>query len=101
MLELAGDTPEERRAAAREHVPAAMIELFEERLPAMANELAAGRAGLADGVGLYHMLLEGVVFDAGQHALLEDTDDRCPASAKACSASSATSAGTSASACAA
>ena len=49
-----------------------MIELFEERLPAMAGDLAAGRAGLADGVGLYHMLLEGIVFDAGQQALLAD-----------------------------
>jgi ribonucleoside-diphosphate reductase beta chain len=72
VIGLGGDTPEERRAAAREHVPAALLELFEERLPAMAGDLAAGRAGLADGVGLYHMLLEGVVFDAGQHALLTE-----------------------------
>jgi ribonucleoside-diphosphate reductase beta chain len=79
VLELGGDTPEERRAAAREHVPAPLLELFEERLPAMAGDLAAGRAGLGDGVGLYHMLLEGVVFDAGQHALLgETTDDGLP-----------------------
>jgi ribonucleoside-diphosphate reductase beta chain len=75
VLELPGETPGERRAAAREHAPAAMLELFEERLPALAEELAAGRAGLADGVGLYHMLLEGVVFDAGQHAILEDVTD--------------------------
>jgi ribonucleoside-diphosphate reductase beta chain len=79
VLELPGETPDDRRAAAREHVPAALLELFEERLPAMADELAAGRAGLAEGVGLYHMLLEGVVFDAGQHAILEDvTDDALP-----------------------
>ena len=52
-----------------------MLELFEERLPAMAAELAAGAAGLAEGVSLYHMLLEGVVFDAGQHALLDDLAD--------------------------
>jgi ribonucleoside-diphosphate reductase beta chain len=44
----------------------------------MADELAAGRAGLAEGVGLYHMLLEGVVFDAGQHAILEDAGDELP-----------------------
>src|SRR5206468_5450762 len=75
VLELAGETPAERRAAAREHAPAAILELFEERLPGVAEELAAGRAGLADGVGLYHMLLEGVVFDAGQHAILEDLTD--------------------------
>ena len=41
----------------------------------MAAELAAGRTGLADAIGLYHMLLEGVVFEAGQHALLDDLDD--------------------------
>jgi ribonucleoside-diphosphate reductase beta chain len=30
-------------------------------------------------VGLYHMLLEGIVFDAGQHALLDDlADDALP-----------------------
>ena len=75
VLGLPGDTPEERRAAARAHVPPAMLELFEERLPAMAAELAAGRTGLSEGVSLYHMLLEGVIFDAGQHALLEDLAD--------------------------
>ena len=93
----------ERRAAARAHVPAAFLELFEERLPAMAAELAAGRTGLLEGVSLYHMLLEGVVFDAGQKALLDDLERRRPAggAARASSAWSATSAGTSASACAA
>jgi ribonucleoside-diphosphate reductase beta chain len=52
-----------------------MLELFEERLPAMAAELGAGRTGLSEGVSLYHMLLEGVVFDAGQRALLDDLSD--------------------------
>jgi ribonucleoside-diphosphate reductase beta chain len=75
VLGLPGATPEERRAAARAHVPAAMLELFEERLPEMAAELAGGRAGLAEGVSLYHMVLEGIVFDAGQHALLDDLAD--------------------------
>jgi len=75
VLGLPGDTPADRRAAAREHVTPAMLDLFEERLPAMAAELAEGRAGLDEGVSLYHMLLEGVVFDAGQHALLDDLDD--------------------------
>jgi ribonucleoside-diphosphate reductase beta chain len=79
VLGLPGATPAERRAAARGDVPPAMLELFEERLPAMAAELGAGRAGLGEGVGLYHMLLEGVVFDAGQHALLDDlADDALP-----------------------
>src|SRR5215218_5212155 len=75
VLGLSGAGPAERRAAAREHVPAGFLELFEERLPAMATELAEGRRGLGEGVGLYHMLLEGVVFDAGQHALLDDLAD--------------------------
>jgi ribonucleoside-diphosphate reductase beta chain len=75
VLALPGATAGERRAAARAHVPPAFLELFEERLPAMAGELAAGRSGLSEGVSLYHMLLEGVVFDAGQHALLDDLAD--------------------------
>ena len=75
VLGLPGETPAERRAAAREHVPAALLELFEVRLPAMAAELAAGRTGILDGVGLYHMVLEGAVFTAGQRALLDDLED--------------------------
>jgi ribonucleoside-diphosphate reductase beta chain len=75
VLGLPGDTPDERRAAARDHAPAAILELFEERLPAMSAQLAAGDSGLDEGVSLYHMLLEGVVFDAGQHALLDDLED--------------------------
>jgi ribonucleoside-diphosphate reductase beta chain len=75
VLGLPGDTPAKRREAAREHAPVGILELFEERLPAMASELAAGRTGLGEGIGLYHMLLEGVVFDAGQHALLDDLSD--------------------------
>jgi ribonucleoside-diphosphate reductase beta chain len=75
VLGLAGASPAERRAAARAHVTPAMLELFEERLPTTAAELAAGRIGLAEGVSLYHMLLEGVVFDAGQQALLDDLAD--------------------------
>jgi ribonucleoside-diphosphate reductase beta chain len=75
VLGLPGATPSERREAARGLVPAPLLALFEERLPAMAAELAAGRAGLGESVGLYHMLLEGVVFDAGQQALLDDLAD--------------------------
>jgi ribonucleoside-diphosphate reductase beta chain len=75
VLRLPGAARDERRAAARAHAPAAVLELFEERLPALAAELAAGRAGLAEGVGLYHMVLEGIVLAAGQHALLDDLAD--------------------------
>jgi rubredoxin len=72
VLGLPGATPAQRRAAARAHVPAAVLELFEVRLPALGAELAAGRTGLGEGVGLYHMLLEGIVLYAGQRALLDD-----------------------------
>jgi ribonucleoside-diphosphate reductase beta chain len=75
VLGLPGATPDERLAAARAHAPAAVLELFEVRLPALAAELAAGRIGLGEGVGLCHMLLEGIVFHAGQLALLDDLAD--------------------------
>jgi ribonucleoside-diphosphate reductase beta chain len=75
VLGLPGATPAERRAAARAYVPAGVLELFEVRLPALAAELAAGRTRLDDGVSLYHMVLEGVVFAAGQRALLDDLAD--------------------------
>jgi ribonucleoside-diphosphate reductase beta chain len=79
VLRLPGDTPADRLLAAREHVPAAFLELFEERLPAVAAELAAGHTGILDGVRLYHMVLEGAVFTAGQRALLDDlADDALP-----------------------
>jgi ribonucleoside-diphosphate reductase beta chain len=75
VLRLPGSTPAERRAAARAHAPAGVLELFEVRLPALAADIAAGRTGLGESVGLYHMLLEGIVFDAGQRALLDDLAD--------------------------
>jgi ribonucleoside-diphosphate reductase beta chain len=75
VLRLPGETPAERRAAAREHTTPAILELFEELLPTMAAELAAGQAGLSEGVSIYHMLLEGVVFNAGTQALLDDLAD--------------------------
>jgi ribonucleoside-diphosphate reductase beta chain len=52
-----------------------VLALFDERLPAMAAELTAGRAGLGEGVALYHMVLEGIIFDAAHHALRNDLAD--------------------------
>jgi ribonucleoside-diphosphate reductase beta chain len=75
VLRLPGGTPAERRAAAREYATPAILELFEELLPAMAAELTAGESRLGDGVSLYHMLLEGVVFNAGTNALIDDLAD--------------------------
>jgi ribonucleoside-diphosphate reductase beta chain len=53
-------------------VSPAFLELFEVRLPEAASS-APGEA-----VGLYHMVLEGVVFTAGQLALLELLDGQLP-----------------------
>lgn len=75
VLALPGDTAAERHTAARAHVPPAFVDLFEQRLPAVAADLAAGHTGLAEGLSMYHMLLEGVVFDAGQQALLDELAD--------------------------
>ena len=75
VLGLPGDTPAARRDAARELAPAGVLDLFESQLPALAGELAEGRAGLASGVSLYHMILEGIVLSSGQQALLEDLQD--------------------------
>jgi ribonucleoside-diphosphate reductase beta chain len=55
--------------APRAHVSDEFIEWFEVRLPA-----AAARSGV-EAVGVYHMILEGVVFTAGQYALLERLED--------------------------
>ena len=54
-----------------------LVTLFEERLPATALRLAEDHGGLTAAVGLYHMVLEGVVLLAGQNAML-DTLDRLP-----------------------
>ena len=102
VLRLPGETPAERRAAARDLVPPALLELFEVRLPGIAADLAAGRADIVDGVGLYHMVLEGAVFTAGQRALLDDLKDGVlPGVREGVVTPISTSAGTWASACAA
>jgi ribonucleoside-diphosphate reductase beta chain len=49
--------------------------LYEEELPARAAALAAGTTGLDGAVGLYHLVLEGVAFHAGQQALLTLLDE--------------------------
>ncbi len=65
-------------AALRERLAPEFLALFEVRLPAVARALAAGEAELGHAVGVYHMVLEGVAFTAGQLALLELLDDRLP-----------------------
>jgi ribonucleoside-diphosphate reductase beta chain len=60
-----------RREALRAHVGPDLVDLFEERLPATAERLAEDHEGLSAAVGLYHMVIEGVVLLAGQHAMLD------------------------------
>ena len=67
-----------RQDVLRTLVSPELVALFEERLPATAVRLAEDREGLTAAVGLYHMVLEGVVLLAGQNAML-DTLDRLSA----------------------
>lgn len=66
-----GSTTAQRRDALRAHCSAELVDLFEERLPATARGLAQDHADLTAAVGLYHMVIEGVVLLAGQHAMLD------------------------------
>jgi len=66
-----GADPAARRDALRSHVSTELVDLFEERLPATAQRLAEDHEGLTAAVGLYHMVIEGVVLLAGQHAMLD------------------------------
>jgi ribonucleoside-diphosphate reductase beta chain len=61
-------------AAVRALAGAELVALFEDDLPRVADALAADRAGLEDAVGLYHLVLEGIVFAIGQSALLDELD---------------------------
>jgi ribonucleoside-diphosphate reductase beta chain len=66
-----GSNLTERMDALRDRVNPDLVELFEERLPTIARQVAEQSESLTVGVGLYHMVLEGVVLTAGQHALLD------------------------------
>src|SRR5215813_10812418 len=60
-----------RQDVLRTLVSPELVALFEERLPATAVRLAEDHEGLTAAVGLYHMVLEGVVLLAGQNAMLD------------------------------
>ena len=66
-----GRSARERREALATVLEPGFVELFEVRLPATARALASDGApgDLAGAVALYHLLLEGIVFTAGQVAL--------------------------------
>ncbi|MDN5919166.1 MAG: ribonucleotide-diphosphate reductase subunit beta [Pseudonocardia sp.] len=66
-----GATAAARRAVLRDQVSSELADLFEHRLPATAERLAEDHDGLTAAVGLYHMVIEGVVLLAGQHAMLD------------------------------
>lgn len=65
--EVAGLDPADHAAVAGP----GLVRLFAEDLPETAAALARGDVRLSAGVGLYHLVLEGIVFAAGQEALLE------------------------------
>lgn len=71
VLNVPGATASARQSVLRRQLTPKFVELFDSRLPAAASQLAAGEEDLDAAVGLYHMLLEGVVFTAAQHAMLE------------------------------
>ena len=64
----------DRQDVLRTLVSPELVALFEERLPATAVRLAEDHEGLTAAVGLYHMVLEGVVLLAGQNAMLDTLD---------------------------
>lgn len=66
-----GADPASRRDVLRAHVSSELVDLFEHRLPDTSRRLAEDHGGLTAAVGLYHMVIEGVVLLAGQHAMLD------------------------------
>ena len=71
VIGVPGTYPRERLEFLRARVSPDLVDLFEERLPAMAQGVADDHSTLTAGVGLYHMVLEGVVLLAGQNAMLD------------------------------
>lgn len=69
VLRVPGEAPAARQEHLRRLLDLGFVDLFEVRLPELARELARGDAELRDAVGLYHMVLEGIVLTAGQLAL--------------------------------
>ena len=71
VLRTPGETAAERRTFLRPLLAPDFLDLFERRLPSVAGALADGDGRLPAAVALYHMVLEGVVFTAGQLAALD------------------------------
>jgi len=75
VMGVPGAGPADRRDALRTRVEPGLVELFEDRLPATSQRLAEDHGGLTAAVGLYHMVIEGVVLLAGQHAMLDTLEN--------------------------
>jgi ribonucleoside-diphosphate reductase beta chain len=71
VLGVPGATPDDRRRILRRLLDPGFVRLFESRLPEVAADVGTSELAFQRGVGLYHLTLEGVVFSAGQRALLE------------------------------
>ena len=71
-----GATAADRREGLRAEVGADFLDLFERRLAATTRRLEEDASTLEAAIALYHLVLEGVVFTAGQLALLELLEDR-------------------------
>jgi ribonucleoside-diphosphate reductase beta chain len=71
VVGIPGASLRERLDTFRDRVSDDLVDLFEQRLPATAQRLADDHGSLTAAVGLYHMVLEGVVLLAGQNAMLD------------------------------
>lgn len=71
VMGVPGADPAARRDVLRSRVSSELLDLFEHSLPAASRRLAEDHGGLTAAVGLYHMVIEGVVLLAGQHAMLD------------------------------
>jgi ribonucleoside-diphosphate reductase beta chain len=71
VVGIPGSGLRERLDVFRDRVSDDLVDLFEQRLPATAQRLADDHSSLTAAVGLYHMVLEGVVLLAGQNAMLD------------------------------
>ena len=71
VIGIPGANLRERLDTMRDRVSPDLVDLFEERLPTTAQRLADDHESLTAAVGLYHMVLEGVVLLAGQNAMLD------------------------------
>jgi ribonucleoside-diphosphate reductase beta chain len=74
VVQTPGTSRDERRAGVRGWMSAEFLRLFEEELPARAARVGS-EGGVSAGIGLYHMVLEGIVLIAGQFAFFEVLND--------------------------